>query len=191
MRSLADPEIVDREEVAKRASKKLPSPSLFGKPNGEEGWTTQKLQDLQRFMCFHCSAHDDDKQPTPVVLLDPILAQVSHDCEHATPSDADCKFAALVASSMSGTFADGDHRMRKFWGLLDEQFNEIFSVQSTVGLRVMALSCTLGVYWSTLKSRMRLVLVVELNMCKMLCMLLRMPCRLTRSDAYLSAQLCL
>ena len=126
MRSPADPEVVDREEIAKRANKKLTSPSSFGKPNEEEGWTNRKLQDLQRFMCFHRSAHDDDKQPTPVVLLDPILAQVSHDCEHATPSDGDCKFAALVASTMSGTFSDECFRMRKFWHLLDEEFNVTF-----------------------------------------------------------------
>ena len=122
----ADPQVADREEVAKKANRKLPSPSSFGKPSGEEGWTSRKLQDLQRFMCFHRFPHDDDNQPTPVVLLDPILAQVSHDCEHATPSDADCKFAALVASTMSGTFADESLRMREFWRLLDEEFNVTF-----------------------------------------------------------------
>lgn len=77
-------------------------------------------------MCFHCFAYDDIKQPTPIVLLDPILAQVSDDCVHATPSYADCKFAALVASTMSGTFADEDLRMREFWRLLDEEFNVTF-----------------------------------------------------------------
>ena len=126
VRSSADPEVVDREDVAKRANKKLPSPSSFGTPNEEEGWTNRKLQDLQRFMCFHRSAQDDDKQPTPVVLLDSTLAQVSQDCEHATPSDADCKFAALVASTMSGTFADECFRMRKLWHLLDKEFNVTF-----------------------------------------------------------------
>ena len=73
-------------------------------------------------MCFHRFAHDNDKQPTPVVLLDPILAQVSYDCEYGTPSDADCRFAALVASSMSTTFANEKLRMRKFWQLLGKEF---------------------------------------------------------------------
>lgn len=84
------------------------------------------MQGLQRFMCFHRFAGDDAKQPTPVVLLDPILAQVSYDCEYAAPSDADCQFAALVASSMSGTFANEEVRMKRFWELLDEEFNVTF-----------------------------------------------------------------
>lgn len=70
------------------ASKKLPSPSSYGKPNGDNGWEDPKLKVLQKYMCFHRFAGDSDKQATLVVLLDPILAQVSHDCEHATPTAA-------------------------------------------------------------------------------------------------------
>jgi len=77
-------------------------------------------------MCFHRFPNDDKQQPTPVALLDPILAQVSHDCEHAIPSDADCKFASLVASAMSGTFADEESRMKQFWKLLEGEFNVSF-----------------------------------------------------------------
>ena len=77
-------------------------------------------------MCFHRFAQDDDKQPTPVVLLDPILAQVSYDCEYGTPSDADCSFAALVALTMSTAFANEELRMRLFWQLLGKEFNVAF-----------------------------------------------------------------
>ena len=77
-------------------------------------------------MCFHRSPHDIDTQTTPVVLLDPILAQVSHDCECATPTDADCKFAGLVASAMSQAFADEEQRMQTFWQLLEDEFNVTF-----------------------------------------------------------------
>ncbi len=104
-----------REEIAARANKKLPSPSSFAKPSGEGGWTHPKLRELQQYMCFHRSPHDIDTQTTPVVLLDPILAQVSHDCECATPTDADCKFAGLVASAMSQAFVDEEQRMQTFW----------------------------------------------------------------------------
>ncbi|KAL3134130.1 hypothetical protein ABBQ32_008550 [Trebouxia sp. C0010 RCD-2024] len=50
-----DAAVVDREEVAKRANRKLPLPSSYGKPNGEDGWTDRRLQDLQEFMCLLCS----------------------------------------------------------------------------------------------------------------------------------------
>ena len=110
----------------KESNRKLPSRSLYGKPNGENGWTDRRLRDLQEFMCFHRLAHDDDKQPTPVVLLDPILAQVLYDCEYGTPSAADCRFAALVASSMSIAFASVELRMKGFWQLLGEEFNVTF-----------------------------------------------------------------
>ena len=76
---------VGREEIAMIASKKLPSPSSYGKPNGDDGWEDPKLKMLQKYMCFHRFAGDSDKQATPVVLLDPILAQVSHDCQRAIP----------------------------------------------------------------------------------------------------------
>ena len=122
----ADAAIVDREEIAKRANRKLPSPSSYGKPDGEDGWTDRRLRDLQEFMCFHCFAHDDDKQPTLVVLLDPILAQVLYDCEYGTPSDADCRFAALMASTMSTTFAKEELRMKEFWRLLGKEYNVTF-----------------------------------------------------------------
>ncbi|KAL0047747.1 hypothetical protein WJX82_010836 [Trebouxia sp. C0006] len=68
-----------REEIAARANKKLPSPSSFAKPSGEGGWTHPKLRELQQYMCFHRSPHDIDTQTTPVVLLDPILAQLLED----------------------------------------------------------------------------------------------------------------
>lgn len=123
---IADPAVLEREEVAKRAKNKLPSPSSYGKPTGEGGWTDRRLQVLQECMCFHRFAHDADKQPTPVVLLDPILAQVSYDCEYGTPSDADCKFAALVALTMSAAYDNEELRMRKFWELLGKEFDVTF-----------------------------------------------------------------
>ncbi len=119
-------DLAGREEIAARANKKLPSPSSFAKPSGEGGWTHPKLRELQQYMCFHRSPHDIDTQTTPVVLLDPILAQVSHDCECATPTDADCKFAGLVASAMSQAFADEEQRMQTFWQLLEDEFNVTF-----------------------------------------------------------------
>ena len=54
--------------------------------------------------CAVSSAHDDNKQPTPGVPLNPIFAQISHECEHDIPSVADCKFAALMASTVSVHF---------------------------------------------------------------------------------------
>ena len=77
-------------------------------------------------MCFHRSPDDIHSQTTPVVLLDPILAQVSHDCECATPTDADCKFVGLVASAVSRAFADEEQRMQIFWQLLEDEFNVTF-----------------------------------------------------------------
>ena len=65
-------------------------------------------------MCFHRFAHDDSKQPTPVVLLDPVLAQLSYNCESGTPSDADCSSAILVALTMFTAFANEELRMRQF-----------------------------------------------------------------------------
>ncbi len=116
---------VGREEMALRANKRLPSPSSYGKP-GKGGWTDRKLRDLQSCMCFHRSALNSDKQPTLVVLMDPILAQVSHDCEYAIPTDTDCKFATLVASRMSNAFANEDDRMHAFWDLLEHAFHVSF-----------------------------------------------------------------
>lgn len=74
-----------------------------------------------RSLCA-CFAHDDDKQPPPVVLLDPILAHFSYDCENGAPSDVDCRFAVLVASTMSTPSADEELSMRKFWQLLGQEF---------------------------------------------------------------------
>lgn len=52
-----------REETAARANQSLPSPSLYCKPHGANGWADPKLKDLQTVMCFHRSALDcSDKQ---------------------------------------------------------------------------------------------------------------------------------
>ena len=115
-----------REEIAARANRKLPSPSSFARPTGEQGWTYPKLRELQDYMCFHRSPEDPDTQTTPVVLLDPILAQVSHDCECASPTDADCKLAIRVAAAMSQAFAAEEQRMQAFWQLLEDEFNVTF-----------------------------------------------------------------
>lgn len=58
-----------------------------------------------------------------MVLLDPILAQVSHDCKHAIPTADDCMFAALVAARMLQAYADKDLRMEAFEELLDNEFD--------------------------------------------------------------------
>lgn len=80
------------------------------------------MQSLQEAMCHHCPARSSDQQPTPVVLFDPLLAQLAQNCETATPSKADCKFAAEVSEAMSETFANGTNRMHAFRALLQKEF---------------------------------------------------------------------
>ncbi len=107
-----------RERLATLGKAKLPSASSYGKPSGDESWSAPKMQSLQEAMCHHRPARTSDEQPTPVVLFDPILAQLAQDCETATPSKADCKFAAEVLEAMSETFANETIRMNAFWALL-------------------------------------------------------------------------
>ena len=80
------------------------------------------MQSLQEAMCHHRPARSSDQQPTPVVLFDPILAQLAQDCETATPSKPDCKFVAEVSEAMSETFANGTIRMHVFRALLQKEF---------------------------------------------------------------------
>lgn len=79
------------------------------------------MQTLQEAMCHHRPARTSHQQPTPVVLFDPILAQLVQDCETTTPSQAGCKFAAEVSEAMSETFANGTIRMHAFWALLQKK----------------------------------------------------------------------
>ena len=80
------------------------------------------MRELVNYMCFHRSPRNTDEHTTPVVLLDPILAQVSHDCEFTIPTEADCMFAGLVASAMSGTFYHSDERRQAFRELIQAEF---------------------------------------------------------------------
>ena len=64
---------------------------------------------------------------TPVALMDPILAQVAEDCERSDPSAADCRFAALVANSMSEGYVDEKARVAEFHRLMHEEYKEQFT----------------------------------------------------------------
>jgi len=77
-----------RERLATLGKAKLLSPSSYGKPTGDESWSAPKVQSLQEAMCHHRPARTSEEQPTPVVLFDPILAQLAQDCEFAKPSKA-------------------------------------------------------------------------------------------------------
>lgn len=63
-------------------------------------------------------------------------------------------FAALVASTMSGTFADEGLRKREFWRLLDEEFNATFQCAKYGKAESDGSFLHLG-GWSTLIGRMR------------------------------------
>lgn len=95
-----------RERLATIGKAKLLSPSSYGKLTGDESWSAPKVQSIQEAMCHHRPACPSEEQPTPIVLFDSILAQLAEDCETATPSKADCKFAAEVSEAMSETFAN-------------------------------------------------------------------------------------
>ena len=110
------------------------------------------MQSLQEAMCHHRPARTSDQQPTPVVLFDPILAQIAQDCEAAAPSQADCKFAAEVSEAMSATYANEAIRMHAFWALLQKAFG-VNIQQVKYGECEAAGSWThLGACWSTLRS---------------------------------------
>ena len=111
-----------RERLATLGKAKLPSPSFYGKPTGDESWSAPQMQILTEAMHYHRPACTSEKQPTPVVLFDPILAKVAQDCETAIPSKADCKFAAEVSEAMSETFFDETMRRDASWALLKEEF---------------------------------------------------------------------
>ena len=80
------------------------------------------MQSLQEAMCHHRPARTSKEQPTPVVLFDPILAQLAQDCEFAKPSKADCQFAAKVSEAVSEKFVNETIRRDAFWALLREDF---------------------------------------------------------------------
>ena len=73
------------------------------------------MQSLQEAMCHHRPARTSEEEPTPVVLFDPTLVQLAQDCETATPSKADCKFAAEVSEAMSEAFVNKTIRRDVFW----------------------------------------------------------------------------
>ncbi len=111
-----------RERLATIGKAKLLSPSSYGKLTGDESWSAPKVQSIQEAMCHHRPACPSEEQPTPIVLFDSILAQLAEDCETATPSKADCKFAAEVSEAMSETFANSTIRRDAFWALLRKEF---------------------------------------------------------------------
>ena len=80
------------------------------------------MQSLQEAMCHHRPARTSKEQPTPLVLFDPILAQLAQDCEFAKPSKADCQFAAKVSEAVSEKFVNETIRRDAFWALLREDF---------------------------------------------------------------------
>ena len=111
---------LDREEIAALINKKLPTASSYSKPTAG-GWADSRYKALWPCMNFHRQHILQDQRTAPVVLLDPILAQVAEDCEVAAPTEGDCSFTARVASAMSENFTTEGKRIDKFWELLEDE----------------------------------------------------------------------
>ena len=116
---------LDREEIAAFINKKLPTASSYSKATAG-GWADSRYKILEPYMNFHRQHTLQDQRTTPVVLLDPILAQVSEDCEVAAPTEGDCNFTVRVTSAMSENFTKESERMDKFWELLEHEYGVKF-----------------------------------------------------------------
>lgn len=100
---------LDREEIAARINKKLPTASSYSKATAG-GWADSRYKILQPYMNFHRQHTLQDQRTIPVALLDPILAQIAEACASAAPTEGDCNFTARVASAMSETFTTEGER---------------------------------------------------------------------------------
>ena len=117
-------------EQAATVLRQLPSPSSYSHPKGLDSWSGPKgFSSLLR--CHRIPSAAQDPFPVPldehlaevsVTLLDPILAQLAEDCEHMSPSAADCNFTERVAASMSRAYDDEDRRLAAVWDLFRVEF---------------------------------------------------------------------
>jgi len=128
-----------REQAAK-VLRHLPSPSSYSHPKGSDSWSGPKgFSSLLRCHRIPSAAQlpfpvplDEHLAEVPVTLLDPILAQLAEDCEHMSPSAADCSFTEWVAESMSRAYGNEDSGINAVWDLFLDEFG-CSLVRMTVG----------------------------------------------------------
>ena len=118
-----------REQAAK-VLRDLPCPSSYSQPNTFDSWSGPRgFSSLLRCHRIPSGAQlpfpvplDEHLAAIPVTLLDPILAQLAEDCEHMSPSSADCSFTERVAESMSRAYDFEENRLAAVWNLFKDEF---------------------------------------------------------------------